>query len=337
MRALLTVASLALLTACTTVTPAMSPVPSTLTTDVDVSGRWLGTWIGTGLFDSPREESLTLDLKQAGYVGAGRLVFDGATAAESVPWEVRLQGLSGIRVAATIFGADVRVRHEVDGRIFAADLTLVDADRMVGDVRGRGWPGVRLLLTRVRPSAPPQARVVPPVPAVMDVPATVLEPLPPVPDDVIPAASEPTGPDPVQIAAAPPSEEPQRPDAPEARPRLDEFVETPDLRVVFFGFDSATLRPEARETLTIDAEWLKAHDDLVVTIEGHCDERGTSEYNQALGDRRAQSVKDSLEAAGVAADRLATISYGKERPVCSTDTEECRGLNRHVEFRIKSR
>ena len=151
MRSLLMVASLSLLTACATTTKSAAPMGSALpvssAAESDVTGRWLGTWIGTGLFESPREEAVVLDLKQVGFAGYGRMVFDGSVAAESVPWEVRREGLAGARVAATITGSRVRVRHELGERFFAADLTRIGEDRMIGDVRGAA-PGVQLLLTR---------------------------------------------------------------------------------------------------------------------------------------------------------------------------------------------
>lgn len=83
---------------------------------------------------------------------------------------------------------------------------------------------------------------------------------------------------------------------------------------VFFAYDSSDLAPEARDTLTRQAEWLNRYPNLQITIEGHSDERGTREYNIALGDRRATSVKSFLVSQGVGAERLNTISYGKERP-----------------------
>ncbi len=83
---------------------------------------------------------------------------------------------------------------------------------------------------------------------------------------------------------------------------------------VFFGYDQFNLQGPARETLERQAVWLKKYPAVTVTVEGHCDERGTREYNLALGDRRAQSVKDYLVSLGVDPSRVATISYGKERP-----------------------
>ena len=333
MRSLLMVASLSLLTACATTTKSAAPMGSALpvssAAESDVTGRWLGTWIGTGIFESPREESVVLDLKQVGFAGYGRMVFDGSVAAESVPWEVRREGLAGARVAATIMGSRVRVRHELGERYFAADLTRIGEDRMIGDVRGAA-PGVQLLLTRAggRRPDPPQARILPaPKPAAEPVAAPET-----------PVVEEPAKePDPVQIAAVMPSEEPQAPAIPTERPKVDEFTPALDLRTVYFDFDSAKLRADALDSLVTNAQWLKEHANMQLMIEGHCDEAGTPEYNQALGDRRAESVKTTLAASGVEATRMATISYGKERPVCTEKTEECHKLNRHVEFRIKSR
>jgi len=83
---------------------------------------------------------------------------------------------------------------------------------------------------------------------------------------------------------------------------------------VFFDFDKSDLKAEARATIENQAEWLKSNPGVTVTIEGHCDERGTREYNLALGDRRANAVRSYLVALGIDANRISTISYGKERP-----------------------
>lgn len=97
---------------------------------------------------------------------------------------------------------------------------------------------------------------------------------------------------------------------------------------VFFAFDSAVLTPEARRTLERQAEWMKLFPDVTISVEGHCDERGTREYNLALGERRASAVKDYLVALGVGPQRIETISYGKERPYALGHNEESWGLNR---------
>ncbi len=97
---------------------------------------------------------------------------------------------------------------------------------------------------------------------------------------------------------------------------------------VFFDYDKYILKPPARETLKNQAEWLKRYPSVTVTIEGHCDERGTREYNLALGERRANSVKDYLVALGISPDRMKTISYGKERPVALGSNEAAWAQNR---------
>ncbi len=83
---------------------------------------------------------------------------------------------------------------------------------------------------------------------------------------------------------------------------------------VFFDYDRFDLKPEARATVERQAQWMKQYSNLIVTIEGHCDERGTREYNLALGEKRANSVKNYLVALGISPDRVEVVSYGKERP-----------------------
>ena len=97
---------------------------------------------------------------------------------------------------------------------------------------------------------------------------------------------------------------------------------------VFFGLDSATLSPQSRGVLDKQAKWLKLFPDVSITIEGHCDERGTREYNLALGEQRASAVRSYLIALGVEAQRLNTISYGKERPYALGHDEESWKSNR---------
>jgi peptidoglycan-associated lipoprotein len=97
---------------------------------------------------------------------------------------------------------------------------------------------------------------------------------------------------------------------------------------VFFDYDSAVLTPEGRRTLERQAEWLRLFPELSITIEGHCDERGTREYNLALGERRATAARDYLIAFGLNSSRLRTTSYGKERPYALGHNEESWGLNR---------
>ncbi len=99
---------------------------------------------------------------------------------------------------------------------------------------------------------------------------------------------------------------------------------------VFFAFDRADISPEARQILTRQADWLRRYPNVTVTIEGHCDERGTREYNLALGERRAQAAKNVLVASGIPASRISTISYGKERPAVVVPSEESYAQNRRA-------
>jgi peptidoglycan-associated lipoprotein len=99
---------------------------------------------------------------------------------------------------------------------------------------------------------------------------------------------------------------------------------------VFFAFDRADITPEAQEILARQADWLRRYPNVAVTIEGHCDERGTREYNLALGERRAQAVKNVLVASGIPASRISTISYGKERPAVVGSSEDAYAQNRRA-------
>lgn len=104
------------------------------------------------------------------------------------------------------------------------------------------------------------------------------------------------------------------------------------LKDIYFEFDRADLRPDARDTLKANAQWLKDNPSATVQIEGHCDERGTAEYNLALGARRAQAAKDYLVTLGISEQRMSIISYGQEVPVCTEHNEECWQKNRHDRF-----
>jgi peptidoglycan-associated lipoprotein len=109
---------------------------------------------------------------------------------------------------------------------------------------------------------------------------------------------------------------------------------TGPLKDIFFGFDRYDLEAEARSTLKANADWLKKNPAGRVEIEGHCDERGTNEYNLALGAKRAQAAKDYLVTLGIATERLSTISYGEEIPVCKEPNESCWRQNRRARFVI---
>jgi peptidoglycan-associated lipoprotein len=123
--------------------------------------------------------------------------------------------------------------------------------------------------------------------------------------------------------------------APKAAPKKAAIYQAPSVVMqedIYFAFDKANLTPAAQDNLLQKAEWLRENDDVTVTIEGHCDARGTNEYNLALGDRRAESSKAFLVDLGIAASRITTISYGEERPVCSQRNEECWAKNRRDNF-----
>ena len=109
------------------------------------------------------------------------------------------------------------------------------------------------------------------------------------------------------------------------------------LQDAFFDYDQADLRDDARTALAADAEWLKRFSSIQVLIEGHCDERGTSEYNLALGDRRANAAKEYLASLGVDGSRVRTVSYGKERPSCTESGESCWQQNRRAHFVITAK
>ena len=122
-----------------------------------------------------------------------------------------------------------------------------------------------------------------------------------------------------------------------ARPAVQDFAAVADLADVFFDFDKYDIRPTDAKTLDSNASWLKSNPNHLVLIEGHCDERGTNEYNLALGERRAKSTMNYLVSQGVQASRITIISYGEERPQCTEHTEACWAKNRRAHFLVKPR
>jgi peptidoglycan-associated lipoprotein len=134
-------------------------------------------------------------------------------------------------------------------------------------------------------------------------------------------------PSPVAPATAAPSTTPPAP---------SEFRETANLKDVFFDFDKYDIRASDATLLDTNAAWLKTNNSLVL-IEGHCDERGTNEYNLALGERRAKAAMNYLVGQGVQANRITIISYGKERPTCTEHSEACWAKNRRAHFLVKAR
>lgn len=152
------------------------------------------------------------------------------------------------------------------------------------------------------------------------------------PAAVMPVAEPETAPEPV---AAPPVE---------ADPLAGDLASVTDylrsrglLGDVYFDYDRSELSPEARNQLARSSQFLVQDPRFSLTLEGHCDERGTVEYNLALGERRAQMVKSYMVTLGVPASRLSTISYGEERPVCTEEEESCWRLNRRVHPVVTSR
>ena len=115
------------------------------------------------------------------------------------------------------------------------------------------------------------------------------------------------------------------------KPKPAAAVET-GIKDIFFDFDTATIRSDQMPVLQQDFTYLKAHPQVKVTVEGYCDERGTEEYNLALGQRRAEAVKQDLVAEGIAADRINTISYGKDKPFAPGHDENAWRLNRRDHF-----
>ena len=118
----------------------------------------------------------------------------------------------------------------------------------------------------------------------------------------------------------------------QARMMLSEERKAFENEDIYFPYDSAALTPEAQEILRKKAAWLQGNPTAKVTIEGHCDERGTNEYNLALGEARAQSTKNYLIDLGISASRIGTISYGEERPLDPTSSEEAWAKNRRAHF-----
>lgn len=116
-----------------------------------------------------------------------------------------------------------------------------------------------------------------------------------------------------------------------AKPTLQELFNK-EVHDAFFDFDKSDIRPDAREALSQTAQFLRSYPQVKVVVEGHCDERGSTEYNLALGDRRASSAKQFLVSLGIAADRMETVSYGKERPFCTAHNEACWQQNRRAHF-----
>ena len=147
-----------------------------------------------------------------------------------------------------------------------------------------------------------------------------------------------------------PTQEVQQPAAPEVNDQKEDPLLSSDLQVVnselqrrgfspdvYFDYDESNLSDDTRDKLSRNADLLKGNAQFSVTLEGHADSRGTSEYNLALGERRANAVRDYLTSLGIAGTRMRTISYGKERPVCTEEVESCWSQNRRAHTVITGR
>jgi peptidoglycan-associated lipoprotein len=161
---------------------------------------------------------------------------------------------------------------------------------------------------------------------------------PPPPESTYPAA--PATPPPPPPAPAPPPAPTAAPLTEEqifAQKSLDQLNSERPLGDVFFSLDQASIRDEARASLQKNAEWMKRWTATRITVEGHCDERGTPEYNLALGERRANAVREYLESLGIARDRVSVVSKGKEAPFCNESNESCWQQNRRGHFVITAK
>ncbi len=161
------------------------------------------------------------------------------------------------------------------------------------------------------------------------------EPDPPAPEPVVEETKTTPPPTPVP----PPTKVDRTPDPLDAElVQADEYARNQGLLGdIFFAFDKYDLSNDARDRLARNASFLKEKSNFVVTIEGHCDERGTNDYNIALGDKRANAAKDYLVSLGISAARIKTLSYGEERPVCTASNDSCWARNRRGEFHLTGR
>jgi peptidoglycan-associated lipoprotein len=164
-------------------------------------------------------------------------------------------------------------------------------------------------------------------------PATAPAPPPP----PAPPATTPAPPPPPPPAPAPAPDRAPTEDEIFAKKTLDDLNREGVLSDAFFDLDSAQLRADAKTGIQKDVEWLKRWGTTKVMVEGHCDSRGTAEYNLALGEQRAKAVQDYLVSLGVAAERVQIVSKGKEQPFCSDENESCWQQNRRGHFMITAK
>jgi peptidoglycan-associated lipoprotein len=161
-------------------------------------------------------------------------------------------------------------------------------------------------------------------------------PAPAPPPPAAPAPPPPPPPPPPAPAPAPPAAALSEEEI-FARKSLEQLNAERPLGDAFFDYDKSDIRDDARGPLQKNADYMKRWTSIVVTVEGHCDSRGSSEYNLALGNRRAAAVKEYLTSLGIAANRITVVSKGKEQPFCSEDTEACWQQNRRGHFVITAK
>jgi len=150
-------------------------------------------------------------------------------------------------------------------------------------------------------------------------------------------ARPPTPAPPPRAAAAPAAPRALTEDEIFSRESLDALNAARPLSDAYFDYDQKALRDDARAALSRDAQWLNRWTSTKITVQGQCDERGSAEYNLALGDERAKAVKDYLTSLGVPDTRIAVVSLGKESPVCTDDSESCWSQNRRGHFVITAK
>jgi peptidoglycan-associated lipoprotein len=164
-------------------------------------------------------------------------------------------------------------------------------------------------------------------------PVSVPQPPPP------PAPTTPAPPPPPPPLPPPPpqSAKPLTEDEAFAKKTLAELNDEKPLEDVYFDYDKADLKADARSSLAKNAEWLKRWPSTGVRVEGHCDARGTNEYNLALGEKRAAAVRDYLASLGIAGDRVQSVTKGEESPFCLEETENCFAQNRRGHFILSAK
>ncbi len=278
---------------------------------LDISGCWRGTWSGFGIVDIPRESGVRARFSQRGPTGRGWITVDDTPSSESVPIALRRAGNVGAPLILDAHPTFVIARDEVTGDRVAAEFWIVNG-QLFGRMANTDLP-FRMRLTREDCSRVAQA----PVPA----PAAAVETAPP----PAPSPSPQAAPLPAPL------------DARRAVPEPTTFSARDELTPIYFDFDAAAIRSSDRRALDATVQWLKGTPDALVLIEGHCDERGTNDYNLVLGERRARAAMQYLVDHGIAADRISLVSYGEERPVCGDQSEACWARNRRAMFLVKSR